>query len=42
MGEKNEDTGNNQLKCLILTKQIRIFSSFLSLFQGLSFKVMSL
>lgn len=41
-GEKNEDTGNNQLKCLILRKQIRIFLSFLSLFQGFNFKVMSL
>ena len=42
MGGINEDTGNNKLKCLILKKQIRIFLPFLSLFQGLNFKVMSL
>lgn len=41
-GKKNKDTGNSPLKCLMLGKCIRMFLSFLSLFQGLNFKVMSL
>lgn len=41
-GEKNEDIGSSQLKYPMLGKHIRIYPSYLSLSQGLNFKVISL